>query len=224
MSAEPRKRPELVEVKSIELPPQLLKISEIPTGQAVIKLPRKTTNLPTIANAGYSKIFFIAATSRSARQLFGGTFQELKKHGDPIIEKAREQLPLLAKHMNLQIGISIDFGSWGFGHKPTYFYASDLKGLVKQLQEVNFDKIPLRSFILPCEECQWLIFQPRGDSYTAIQFGQKMFDEIPPEKLLEMVNNEERLRKLGAYVCAMKTATYKGITCEPIQQHHNNKP
>lgn len=149
--------------------------------------------------------------------VFGSAFVDMKKHGEPILEGAKEKLPLLAKHMSLQIGITINYGAWGFGNRPTYFYASDLSALVKQLQQVNFDKIPITSFILPHDECQWIIFQPRGDSYTAIQFGQKMFDEVPPPKLMDMVEKDKRLKALGAYVCAMKTATYKGIICEPIK-------
>lgn len=223
MTAEPviRKRPEF-EHKPFEVPVQLLRVSEIPTGQAVLKLPRATTNLPTISNAGYEKLFFIARTSRSAKQVFGSTFVDMKKHGEPILESAKEKLPLLAKHMSLQIGIAISYGAWGYGSKPTYFYASDLKGLVRQLQQVNFDKIPLNSMILPNEDCQWIIFNPKGDTFTATQFGQKMFDEIPPEKLMDMVEKDKRLKALGAYVCAMKTATYKGVTCEPI--HVEKKP
>lgn len=216
-----RKRPEF-ESKPFELPVQLLKISEIPTGQAVIKLPRTTTNLPTINNAGYEKLFFIAGTSRSARQVLGASFVELRRHSEPILDSARERLPLLARHMSLTVGISINYGSWGFGNKPTYFYASDLKSLVRQLQSVNFDKIPLRSFILPNTDCQWIIFHPKGDSFTATQFGQKMYDEIPPPTLMDMVDKDTRLKTLGAYVCAMKTATYKGITCEPIKRDQFN--
>ena len=212
--AMPHKRPEL-ETKPFDIP-VLLKISEIPTGQAVMKIPRATTNLPTISNAGYQKLFFIAGTIRSAKQVLGAAFIELRKHSEPILESARERLPLLARHMTLTVGISINYGSWGFGTKPNYFYASDLKALVRQLQQVNFDKIPLRSFILPNDECQWIIFHPKGDSFTATQFGQKMYDEIPPDSLMKMVEKDEKLKALGAYVCAMKTATYKGITCEPL--------
>lgn len=212
-----RKRPEL-EAKPFEIPVQLLKISEIPTGQAVMKLPRSTTNLPTISNAGYTRLFFIAGTSRSAKQVLGATFLELRKHSEPILASAKETLPLLARHMSLQISITINYGSWGFGYKPDYFYAPNLADLVKQLQQVNFDKIPLRSFILPNEDCQWLIFHPKGDSFTATQFGQKMYDEIKPNVLMDMVEKDNRLKSLGAYVCAMKTATYKGITCEPIKR------
>src|SRR5512136_1376082 len=140
-----RKRPE-IETKPFELPVQLLRISEIPTGQAVLKLPRSTTNLPTINNAGYEKLFFIAGTSRSAKQVLGAAFVELRRHSEPILDSAKERLPLLASHMSLSVGITINYGSWGFGYKPNYFYASDLKSLVRQLQQVNFDKIPLRSF------------------------------------------------------------------------------
>lgn len=207
-----------METKPFELPVQLLKVSEIPTGQAVLKIPRSTTNLPTISNAGYQKMFFIAGTSRSAKQVLGAAFIELRKHSEPILDSARDRLPLLAKHMTLSVGITINYGSWGFGNKPTYFYASDLKGLVRQLQQVNFDKIPLRSFILPNNECEWIVFHPKADSYTATQFGQKMYDDIKPDTLMDMVDKDLRLQSLGAYVCAMKTATYKGVTCEPIKR------
>lgn len=182
-----------------------------------MKVPRSTTNLPTISNAGFTKLFFIAGTSRSAKQVLGATYQELRTHTEPILEQARERLPLLARHMSLSVGITINYGSWGFGTKPNYFYASELAQLVRQLQQVNFDKIPLRSFILPNDECQWIIFHPKTDSFTATQFGQKMYDEITPQNLMEMVEKDPRLKALGAYVCAMKTATYKGITCEPIK-------
>lgn len=212
-----RIRPEF-ETKPFEEQPRLLKISEIPTGQAVLKLPRKTTTLTTISNAGYNRCFFIAQTSRSVREVFGASYQDVKEIADPILERAKQIYPLLSKHLKLAMKIDVSFGSWGFGTKPTYFYAADLKGLLTQLQHVNFDHIPLRTFILPNDECQWLVFQPRGDSFTAIQFGQKMYEEIPVQKLMDMVDKDTKLQSLGGYVCAMKTATYKGITCEPIKK------
>ena len=210
-----RMRPE-IDTK-LEQPPQLLKISEIPTGQAVLKMPRRTTNLNSISGAGYHKCFFIASTQRSARQIFGGDYAELKELAEPVLERARVMFPLLSKHISLGVDLNVNFGSWGYGTKPSYFYAADLAHLVRQLQQVNFDHIPLRSFILPNDECQWIVFNPRGDSYTATQFGQKMYDEIPQDNLMGMIESDTRLANLGSYVCAMKTATYKGITCEPIK-------
>jgi len=220
-----RKRPEIVRLPAV---PTIIKVSEIPSGIYVMRINLPFT-LTHLAKAGVKKCFFISNTQKSARTLLGEETQKLLNVKHAFLEEVRRRYPLLARHLNISVQVSISFGYGSFTKTPrhsiSYYYCAGVPKLIKTLDEAGFSALPLKCFMIPIEKPRiWINFIRTREAFVASQFGRKMYDEMKFEDLKKILMENPVLQRMKAYICETVVATGKWITCRvPSSEETKNE-